>query len=605
MQVTAYDAFLKTVTAPQWKRLGLQRRAGVCTPLFSIYSSQSIGIGEFPDLERLAQWCRRSGMSIIQLLPLNDTAFRFTPYDSASTFALDPVYLSLEKIADISADNFKKDIEKLRSEFPAGGKRVNYAVKKAKLKILKRMFDARGESPAFKRYVKENAFWLENYALYKAIKDERSESGWESWEGGLRGKEKSAVENFYDTHKDTVLFHQWVQWQAFEQARAARQACLAQNVFLMGDLPFLVSRDSADVWSNQGYFKLHRVSGAPPDAFFANGQRWGMPPYDWPEIEKHGYDYVVRKVRYAQNFYDLFRIDHVVGTFRLWTIRSEEPEENGGLNGVFDPSDENLWEEHGRKILSVMIQASDMLPCAEDLGVVPPCSYKVLEELGVPGMDVQRWTRDWKTDYGFTDPARYRANSMAVISNHDMTSFRGWWAFEAETVDEALFKRRCRECGVDYEKVKNKLFDFERSAHGRLRWKQDISDESVLAWNLEKPAQEIFTLTALYRESFGEKKKFLEYAGLNPEQSLDSAVLFEAALKKADQTASIFSIQLLQDLLSMKNGIEEDPWNYRINFPGTMGEQNWSLAVPWSLEKMLSWQGNELIREIHRSADRI
>lgn len=606
MQTQNYEKFLSGITEKQWKRLGVHRRAGVTTPLFSLHSAKSAGIGEFSDLELLAEWCVRTRMSIIQLLPLNDIAFRFAPYDAASTFALDPMYLRPEKIEAVDTAAFKEKIEKLREAFPAGKPRVDYGIKGAKLELFWEMFrSSQNHSGNFEKFRAENAFWLEDYALFKAIKEAHHEAGWESWDEGLRKKDPAAIAAFKKAHENPLLFHQWLQWQAFLQASEAKRLCTAKGVFLMGDLPFLVSRDSADVWAHQAYFKLDRVSGAPPDAFFANGQRWGMPPYDWPKIAGNQYDYLIQKVRYAQNFYDMFRIDHVVGTFRLWTIHNDEPSENGGLHGVFDPQDENIWEEHGRKILSVMIQSADMLPCAEDLGVVPPCSYKVLEEFNVPGMDVQRWARDWGSTYDFKNPDKYRANSMAIISNHDTTSFPGWWSFEAGTVDEVLFSRRCREAGIDFEKIKPRVFDLEHSKHGRLRWKEEISDTGKLAAQLEKSEREAGGVIALYLESYGEKEKFLRFLELPEAEKNNIPVLIEAALRKANGSVSVFSVQLLQDLLSVDGGIKEDPWEFRINFPGTTGPQNWSLVLPWSLEKMLEWQGNRKLRQIHDSAGRI
>jgi len=158
----------------------------------------------------------------------------------------------------------------------------------------------------------------------------------------------------------------------------------------MGDLPFLVSRDSADVWANKNYFKLHLTSGAPPDMYFAMGQKWGMPPYRWEEIEKDKYIYIKEKLKFAANFYNMFRIDHFVGLFRVWTIENNTPEEQASLIGNFDPKNKPLWKKSGEKIIDVMIQNPEMLPCAEDLGTVPDCSNKTLEEYGIPGMDVQR-----------------------------------------------------------------------------------------------------------------------------------------------------------------------------------------------------------------------
>ncbi len=151
----------------------------------------------------------------------------------------------------------------------------------------------------------------------------------------------------------------------------------------MGDLPFLVSRDSADVWAYKNYFKLTLSSGAPPDMYFSMGQRWGMPPYSWDNIEAGNYSYIRERLLYAENFFDMFRIDHFIGLFRVWTIDLKTPEELKGLYGRFDPEDNYYWEEHGKKILEVINNSTTMLACAEDLGTVPDCSDKVLKEFSV------------------------------------------------------------------------------------------------------------------------------------------------------------------------------------------------------------------------------
>lgn len=603
-----YSGFLNSICRKQWQRFGLQRRAGVCAPLFSLYSSKSIGIGELPDLKLLADWCVQTRMSIIQLLPMNDTGFNFTPYDAQSTFALDPMYLSLENLA-VAPGDFKGIIEPLRRQFPAGRERVDYGVKKAKLDALWKIFQALNltkKPAAFDQFLQKNHYWLEDYVLFKIIKEGYQETGWEAWPEPFRNRDGQALQHLKENHRHRILFHQWLQWQLFEQFRAVKNYANEKKVYLLGDLPFLVSRDSADVWAHQDYFKLDLSSGAPPDLFFARGQRWGMPPYQWPAVEAHGFDYLIEKVRYSENFYDMFRIDHVVGTFRLWTIPLSEPAENGGMNGTFDPANEGEWNEHGRKLLSIMIQNASMLPCAEDLGVVPECSYSTLRDFALPGMDVQRWTKNWDGDCGFKDSSHYRYNSIAVLSNHDMTSFHGWWTFEAGTIDEELFKRKCREKGLDFEQKKSALFDASRSHHGRLRWKDEIRDAGRLAEILERPYDQVADIAELYRGSFDEKHKFWNYLGLpgNFEEA-PSVPLVQKAFEKASVSSSIFSIQMLQDLLDLGPVFPHDAWQFRINFPGTTGPHNWSLVIPVALEKLKDLEINNRIKKINELGDRV
>jgi len=376
----------------------------------------------------------------------------------------------------------------------------------------------------------------------------------------------------------------------------------------MGDLPFLVSRDSADVWAHPDYFKLDLASGAPPDLYFSQGQRWGMPPYRWESIARHGYDHLIEKLRYAQNFYDLYRIDHVVGIFRVWTIPFSEPYEHQGFYGAFDPADESLWEEQGRRILSLMIQNVKMLPCAEDLGTVPDCAGRVLEEFGIPGMDVQRWRRDWGKSYDFFPPQMYRPVSIALISTHDMGAFKTWWVEEAGTVDAAHFKRTCEENGLSFETLRGRLFEGAEDSR-RLRWRREIDDVSRLLEILGLAADRARVFLDFYKASFDEFEKFWRY--LHPETvskkpvRKPSTVLIESALRSIQQSRSIFSIQMFSDLLSLDPRIRQQAGKLKVNFPGTFGEHNWSSRLPWPLETLLKHPVNKMLMKLHWDAGRI
>lgn len=586
-----------------WERIGFGRRAGVAAPLFSLHSERSLGIGEIPDLKLLIDWCSETGLSILQLLPLNDVGFDFRPYDAQSSFALEPMYLSLEQLAEANVKPFHAELEILREQFPTGGGRVPYGIKAQKVHVLWKIFRTLRplDSEKFRVFLDMTRFWLRDYTLFKVIKERSHEKNWEYWDADLKAKSPAALERFEHENREKILFHQWMQWQLYEQFVAVKQYAARKGVLVMGDLPFLVSRDSADVWGHQDYFKLHLAAGAPPDLYLARGQRWGMPPYHWSHMEGRGYDYLIEKIRYAENFYDLFRIDHVIGVFRLWSIPVSEPMENAGLHGFFDPGDEGAWEEHGRKLITVMVESTRMLPCAEDLGVVPACSYKVLDEFGIPGMDVPRWMRNWEGSADFKRPEAYRLNSMAVLATHDMTSVRGWWKFEAGTIDEELFLRKCASRGLDSAALKPRLFDLAQSHHGRLRWKRAVENARTLLSILGKPEKEVKDLVDLYRTSYSEQEQFLNYLGLEARGgAVDPRLFTERVLEMANRSASVFSVQLLQEWLSLDPDFQYDPWEFRINFPGTMSERNWTLAVPFSLEKIRKLPINEKIRLLNK-----
>ncbi|MFB3918610.1 MAG: 4-alpha-glucanotransferase [Candidatus Velamenicoccus archaeovorus] len=602
-----YTYLLSTITADQWKRIGIHRRAGVVVPLFSVYSAKSTGIGELPDIHLLVDWCKACGMSIIQLLPMNDTGFDFRPYDAQSMFALDPLYLRLEKLKGADIKPFLPRLLEIKDKFPAGRPRVDYQIKKAKLDLLWDIFSSISPEGAdgFGSFLKDNAFWIEDYALFKVIKERNGGMGWEGWPEDLKNRGKTALQAFREAYRQNILFHQWLQWQLFEQFRDARSYAQKNNVLLMGDIPFLVSRDSADVWSHQDCFKLDLSSGAPPDLLYSKGQRWGMPPFNWDRIAHHRYDYVIEKLKYAQNFYDLYRIDHVVGIFRVWTIPLSEPPENGGLNGAFDPADENTWEKHGKDLLTLMVKHSSMLACAEDLGTVPNCCFKVLNEMGIPGIDVQRWMREWGKSYAFKSPEDYRKCALATIATHDMSNLCAWWDFECGTVDEALFRRNCEKKNIAFDRIKETLFDTAASRHGRLRWKQEIDTEEKLLGVLGTTPAEGWALLDMYRGSFKEKRQFLQFLGLEKENPDSCSTTFiKNALTKIQESACIFGIQLIQDYLDLDQLYEVDPWENRINFPGTLSEKNWTLVLPLSLDDILALPINSVLKSINEACGR-
>lgn len=527
----SYEKFLDSYSKKQWKKFGVKKRFGLVTPLFSIFSNKSTGIGEYLDLKLLVDWCLETGLTIIQLLPLNDTGVENTPYAAQSSFALDPVYLSLESLKGVDINAHEIEIKNLKNTFVVkAASRLDFNVKFSKIEFLRKIFrddviKNLNSDESFLDFCKKNAFWLTDYALYKILKSEHHEASWIDWpkiyqKENLEFKNPDQFSKLQVDKSEDFMFYIWLQWQCFLQLNEAKNYANSKGVFIQGDLPFLVCHDSADVWAHKEYFKLDRASGAPPDAFSDIGQRWGMPPYDWKKIEKDEYKYFIQKLKYAENFYDMFRIDHAVGLFRIWTIDLNEDFKTQGLNGVFDPSDVSLWKDHGRNLLKIILDSTEMLPCAEDLGVVPDCSFEVLEELCIPGIDVQRWYRN--SDGSYKSNFEYRINSASIISNHDTDSLASWWLFEASINPD-------------------------------------------------------------------ERAKFLDFLGLvDQEDTIEFRdKLIRSALKKIYETPSIFSIQLLQDLLCLDGNPVFFEKDYKINTPGTIGDQNWSIVMPYSLEEML------------------
>ncbi len=576
-------------------------------PLFSVYSQKSIGIGELGDLKLLIDWARLSGNSIIQLLPLNELGSLFCPYDSISSFALEPAYVSLEDIPGANKSPIKSRINQLKKEFPTAKAHIDYRIKKAKLNVLRDIFNEEGQpaSQEFKKFVENNGYWINDFAIFNVLRDYHKGAPWYEWEDKYKNRNISQLEAFRKEHEKEIVFQIWVQRQLYKQFKVVKAYAEAKKVLLKGDLPFLVSRDSADVWAHPEFFKLEFAAGAPPDMYCAKGQRWGMPTYNWERVSGDDYRYLKEKLKYAQEFYDILRIDHVVGLFRIWSIAYNEPLENQGLRGFFDPQDESKWERQGRTILSVMLESTKMLLCAEDLGVIPKVCTQALQEFGIPGNDVQRWMKDWKVKHDFLVPGDYRALSAAMLSTHDTTNWLAWWENEAGTIDEELFKRKCAERGIDYAAVKGNLFDLSRSKHGRLRWLNSVTSGDILAAILGRRREEVADFIEMYENTFQEKERLwrtLKISG-SMQKSANRKVI-SAALKMALESRAIFCIHSILDWLNLAAILKGDTHQYRINTPGTISEKNWSLVIPIPLEELLKHKVTKEAKKMIASSGR-
>ncbi|MDD4004737.1 MAG: 4-alpha-glucanotransferase [Elusimicrobiaceae bacterium] len=410
------------------------RHAGLLIPLFSMRSGSDWGIGDYDALAGWIGWLASTGTKILQMLPIHETGpGEDCPYAAITAFALDPVYIAVDSVPEVRASRkaraiIRKErplIEKLRA-----GERVVYApVRELKNSVLRAGFEyfyereykpGGARAAGFAEFVK-NTGWLYNYSVFRALKDEYGWSTWTGWPRDLRDCRADAVARFRRRHEKEVLFYEYLQWIAAEQWARVRRAAQDGGVWLFGDLPFMVSQESADVWGNQPVFDIHTEVGAPPDYFNPEGQRWGLPAYNWHGLEATRFGWWRSRVRRATEIYDLFRLDHLVGFFRTWVIPSD------GSGARFDNDGAESQRKRGERFLKMVIEeAGPALPVAEDLGVIPPFVYKTLSELDIPGYKILRWEKDEKTRT-YRDPEKFPKISLSVASTHDTETLSDWW----------------------------------------------------------------------------------------------------------------------------------------------------------------------------------
>lgn len=429
------DPLLQTLfhspTGPIWKKIGVKKRHGINVPLFSLHSALSCGIGEYLDLIPLIDWCKKVPLDIIQLLPLNDSGKDPSPYNALSSCALHPIYLSLHALPHLdSAPHLKALIQEMRTFNQTKG--VEYQeVRLQKLFFLREYWQIAGkkiqDSKEYREFIEENP-WVNAYGLFLALKQELEYSRWQDWPKELCYIEKDLFDSLSEKHREEIFYYIGLQFLCFEQLKQAKKYANQNKILLKGDIPILISPDSVDVWIHKEWFDLHRSAGAPPDFYFSEGQHWGFPLFRWDVIEKDHYSFWLERLNVASNFYDIYRIDHIVGFFRIWAI---DPGKSS-KEGYFIPKDSHAWETQGKKLLTMMIHSSSMLPIGEDLGVIPPEVRTCMQKLGICGTKVMRWQRAWENDGMYNPIDEYPPLSMSSVSTHDSEPLTLWWQVHPE-----------------------------------------------------------------------------------------------------------------------------------------------------------------------------
>ena len=491
--------------------------AGTVIPVFSLRTEGSFGVGDFGDLKLMIDWCAKTKQRILQVLPINDTNMTRTwqdsyPYNSISIYALHPQYTDFRQLPAIKDEAKRTAFETLRKELNELPQIDYERMFAAKMDYLREIYAQEGskvlKSKAFKEFFEQNKEWLVPYAAFCHYRDLYGTATFQEWPDHheLPASEREAMTKSTTKLYKDVAFWYFVQFNLDQQMHAAHAHARAQRVILKGDIPIGISRDGVEAWVEPKYFNLNGQAGAPPDPFSADGQNWGFPTYNWDEMLKDGCSWWVRRFRKMAEYFDAYRIDHVLGFFRIWEIpvpyksglmgqfspalgmSREEIEAygvafNDGLflvdhkrddrwhpriavqyqeayerlddgqkanfnrlyNDYFYRRNNQFWYTEAMKKLPKLTQATRMLVCAEDLGMVPDCVPWVMNELRILSLEIQSMPKDPTTRFGKLSHNPYR--SVDTISTHDMATLRQWWD-EDEERTQAYYNTTLRRGGA-------------------------------------------------------------------------------------------------------------------------------------------------------------
>ena len=409
------------------------RRSGILLPLFSMPSSASWGIGEIGDIPHLAAWLRDARQDLLQLLPINEMAIgQRSPYSAMTAMAIDPIFISVHAVDEFQAIGGETAMGEAWREQLAAARRspaIDYAlVRRVKEPALRAAFaefvrrraqPGYGAAPAFQAWAAAESWWLDDYATFRALHAQQHDRPWTEWPKPLRLRNPMALAVARVELAGEVLYRKWLQWTADTQWRRAKAQ--AQPVSLLGDFAFMVDGDSADVWANASSFRLDASVGAPPDAFSAEGQKWGMPVYQWDKVAADDFTWLRARARRTAALFDGYRVDHLVGFYRTYMFPGD------GSPARFTPTEQDAQLALGEVVLSILSQAGATI-VAEDLGTVPDFVRESLRRLNVPGYKVFRWERHWKTKgQPYRAPSAYPAASVATSGTHDTETNAVWW----------------------------------------------------------------------------------------------------------------------------------------------------------------------------------
>ena len=492
---TVVDADIKIrFSGRDWKG------AGTAIPVFSLRSEDDFGVGEFYDLKKMVDWAAATGQSVLQLLPINDTTMLHTwedsyPYNPNSTFALHPQFLNLPAAGVVVDEAFLALQAELNSLEQIDYERVNNAKLELLHKSFEKNFKKLSAKKEYKAFVEKNSHWLLPYAAFCTLRDINGTPDFQQWKGFAKYSRKK-VDAFCKEHQAEIDFWCFVQFHLDRQLSEVCAYAHSKGVIFKGDLPIGISRTSVDAWLYPELFHMDSQAGAPPDAFSADGQNWGFPTYNWEKMAEDGYAWWKARLAKMSEYFDAFRIDHILGFFRIWEIPLWS---KSGLDGYFNPAlpypahelqyqgfdvndgglfiqdprqegyyhprigahnsqsyhfldayrraafdrlyndffyrrNNEFWKDKAMQKLPALLDSTGMLACGEDLGMIPATVPQVMADLRILSLEIQRMPKS--VEKTFAHPADYPYLSVCTTSTHDMNPIRAWWEEDRQVTEQ-------------------------------------------------------------------------------------------------------------------------------------------------------------------------